>query len=478
MRRSVANILLMNTPKSSLQISCVQALAKNASEWESIMQIKLSDHFTYGKLLRFTISSIMMMIFTSIYSVVDGFFVSNFVGKTPFAAVNFIMPVLMILGAVGFMFGTGGGALVAKTMGEGKTEKANEQFSLFVYVSALCGVVLAVLGIVFMPHIARLLGAEGEMLENCVVYGCVILVALPAFMLQIEFQSFFITAEKPQLGLAVTVAAGVTNMILDALLVAGLRWGLVGAALATAISQFVGGSIPFFYFLRPNTSLLRLGKTKFDGKALVKACSNGASELMSNISMSLVGMLYNAQLLKYAGENGIAAYGVLMYVSMIFNAVFIGYAIGVAPVVSFHYGAQNREELKGLLRKSLVIIGGFSISMFVLAEVLADPLSHLFVGYDAELLELTCRGFFFFSFAFLFMGIAIYGSSFFTALNDGLTSALISFLRTMVFQVAAVLLLPLIWKIDGVWISIVAAEVMAVVMTGLFLVIKRKKYQY
>ena len=442
------------------------------------MQIKLSDHFTYGKLLRFTISSIMMMIFTSIYSVVDGFFVSNFVGKTPFAAVNFIMPVLMILGAVGFMFGIGGGALVAKTMGEGKTEKANEQFSLFVYVSALCGVVLAVLGIVFMPHIAHLLGAEGEMLENCILYGRVILVALPAFMLQMEFQSFFITAEKPQLGLAVTVAAGVTNMILDALLVAGLRWGLVGAALATAISQFVGGSIPFFYFLRPNTSLLRLGKTKFDGKALVKACSNGASELMSNISMSLVGMLYNAQLLKYAGENGIAAYGVLMYVSMIFNAVFIGYAIGVAPVISFHYGAQNREELKGLLRKSLVIIGGFSISMFVLAEVLADPLSHLFVGYDAELLELTCRGFFFFSFAFLFMGMAIYGSSFFTALNDGLTSALISFLRTMVFQVAAVLLLPLIWKIDGVWISIVAAEVMAVVMTGLFLVIKRKKYQY
>ena len=442
------------------------------------MQIKLSDHFTYGKLLRFTISSMMMMIFTSIYSVVDGFFVSNFVGKTPFAAVNFIMPVLMILGAVGFMFGTGGGALVAKTMGEGKTEKANEQFSLFVYVSAVCGIILAVLGIVFMPQIAGLLGAEGEMLENCVLYGRIILVALPAFMLQMEFQSFFITGEKPQLGLAVTVAAGVTNMVLDALLIAVLHWGLVGAALATAISQFVGGIIPFFYFLRPNGSLLRLGKTKYDGKALVKACSNGASELMSNISMSLVGMLYNAQLLKYAGENGIAAYGVLMYVSMIFNAIFIGYAIGVAPVVSFHYGAQNREELKGLLRKSLVIIGSFSVVMFGLAEVLADPLSHLFVGYDAELLELTCRGFFFFSFAFLFMGMAIYGSSFFTALNDGLTSALISFLRTMVFQVAAVLLLPLIWDIDGVWISIVVAEVMAVVMTVLFLLLKRKKYQY
>ena len=442
------------------------------------MQIKLSDHFTYGKLLRFTVSSIMMMIFTSIYSVVDGFFVSNFVGKTPFAAVNFIMPVLMILGAVGFMFGTGGGALVAKTMGEGRKEKANEQFSLFVYVSAVCGIVLAVLGIVLMRPIAGLLGAEGEMLENCVVYGRIILAALPAFMLQMEFQSFFITAEKPQLGLAVTVAAGVTNMVLDALLVAVLQWGLIGAALATAFSQIVGGIIPFFYFLRPNKSLLRLGKTYYDGKAIVKACSNGASELMSNISMSLVGMLYNAQLLKYAGENGIAAYGVLMYVSMIFNAVFIGYAIGVAPVVSYHYGAQNHQELKGLLRKSLVIIGIFSVGMFALSEVLAEPLSRLYVGYDASLLELTCRGFFFFSFAFLFMGMAIYGSSFFTALNDGLTSALISFLRTMVFQVAAVLLLPLIWDIDGVWVSIVAAEVMAVVMTIVFLMLKRKKYQY
>ena len=442
------------------------------------MQIKLSDHFTYGKLLRFTVSSILMMIFTSIYSVVDGFFVSNFVGKTPFAAVNFIMPVLMILGAVGFMFGTGGGALVAKTMGEGKKEKANEQFSLFVYASVVCGIVLAVLGIVFMRPIAEVLGAEGEMLENCVLYGRIILAALPAFMLQMEFQSFFITAEKPQLGLAVTVAAGVTNMMLDALLVAVLQWGLVGAALATALSQIVGGAIPFFYFLRPNKSLLRLGKTHYDGRALRKACSNGASELMSNISMSLVGILYNAQLLKYAGENGIAAYGVLMYVSMIFNAVFIGYAIGVAPVVSYHYGAQNQKELKGLLRKSIVIIGIFSVCMFALSEVLAEPLSRLYVGYDAALLELTCRGFFFFSFAFLFMGMAIYGSSFFTALNDGLTSALISFLRTMVFQVAAVLLLPLIWEIDGVWISIVAAEVMAVIMTVLFLMLKRKKYQY
>ena len=442
------------------------------------MNIKLSDHFTYGKLLRFTISSIFMMIFTSIYSVVDGFFVSNFVGKTPFAAVNFIMPVLMMLGAIGFMFGAGGSALVAKTMGEGKTEKAKEYFSLFIYVSLACGIVLAIFGIIFLRPIGVLLGAEGEMLDDCVIYGRIILCALPAFLLQMEFQSFFITAEKPQLGLIVTVISGVMNMVLDVLFIAVFQFGLVGAGLATAISQTVGGVIPLFYFGRKNTSLLKLGKTKWYGTAIVRACTNGSSELMNNISMSLVSMLYNAQLLHYAGENGVAAYGVLMYVCMIFISAFIGYSIGTAPVIGFHYGANNYDELKGLLKKSFVIIITFSVCMLILGEVLAQPLSHLFVGYDEELLALTCRGFLIYSFSFLFSGIAIFGSSFFTALNDGLTSALISFLRTLVFQIIAVLTLPLLFDIDGIWYSIVVAEVMAVIITMLFLFLKRKKYQY
>ncbi len=442
------------------------------------MNIKLSDHFTYSKLLRFTVSSIFMMIFTSIYSVVDGFFVSNFVGKTPFAAVNFIMPVLMMLGAIGFMFGAGGSALVAKTLGEGKTERARQYFSLFIYVSIACGIALEIIGIIFLRPIASLLGAEGTMLDNCVVYGRIILCALPAFLLQMEFQSFFITAEKPQLGLIVTVISGVTNMILDALLVAVFPLGLVGAGLATAISQTVGGVIPLFYFGRKNASLLKLGKTKWYGSAIVRACTNGSSELMSNISMSLVGMLYNVQLIRYAGENGVAAYGVLMYVSMIFISAFIGYSIGTAPVIGFHYGAKNYDELKGLLKKSIVIIMTFSVAMVILGEVLAQPLSHLFVGYDEQLLALTCRGFLIYSFSFLFSGIAIFGSSFFTALNDGLTSALISFLRTLVFQIIAVLVLPMIFEIDGIWYSIVVAEVMAVVITVLFLILKRKKYQY
>ncbi|MDO4285079.1 MAG: MATE family efflux transporter [Eubacteriales bacterium] len=442
------------------------------------MKIQLSDHFTLRKLLIFTLPSIVMMIFTSIYGVVDGFFVSNYVGKAPFAAVNFIMPFLMILGAVGFMFGTGGSALISKTMGEGDHGKAQEQFSLFVYVALACGVVIAVLGILLLRPVAAALGADGELLEDCVVYGRIILLALPAYILQYEFQSFFVAAGKPQLGLAVTVIAGVTNMVLDALLVAVFPLGLAGAAAATAVSQCVGGLIPLVYFLRPNTSLLRLTGTRMDVGALLRACANGSSELMSNISTSLVSMLYNAQLMKYAGQDGVAAYGVLMYVNMIFLAAFIGYSVGTAPVISYHYGAGNHGELKSLLKKGLAVIGTCSVAMLLAAEFFARPLAMLFVGYDEALLDMTLQGFRVFAFSFLFAGIAIYGSAFFTALNNGLISALISFLRTLVFQVAAVLILPLLLGIGGIWVSIVAAECMATVVTVVFLVTQRKRYRY
>ena len=440
--------------------------------------IKLSDHFTYGKLLKFTMPSIVMMIFTSIYGVVDGFFVSNYVGKTAFTAVNFIFPLLMILGSVGFMFGTGGSALVACTLGQRDEEGANRIFSLLIYVSLILGVLIAVVGILLLRPIAKLLGAEGQMLEDCVLYGRIILCALPAYVLQMEFQSFFVTAEKPKLGLMVTVASGVTNMVLDALLVGIFPMGLVGAALATAMSQAVGGLIPLLYFGRKNSSLLRLTRTRYDGKTLLKTCTNGSSELMSNVSMSLVSMLYNVQLLALAGENGVSAYGTMMYVNMIFLAIFIGYSIGTSPVVGFHLGAQNYDELKGLLKKSGIIIGICSVGMLGLGFVLAKPLSVLFVGYDAELLDLTVEGFYIFAVSFLFVGYAIFFSGFFTALNDGLTSAIISLLRTLVFQVAAVLLLPLIWGIDGIWWSIVVAELMAAVVGAIFLFIHRKKYHY
>lgn len=442
------------------------------------MKIQLSEHFTYKKLLRFTAPSIAMMIFTSIYGVVDGFFVSNYVGKTSFAAVNFIMPFLQILGTAGFMLGTGGSALVAKTMGEGNHEKAKRLFSLFIYVTFLCGIVIGIIGVFCIRPIASVLGAEGQMLKGCMDYGRCILLALPFFMMQFEFQSFFVAAEKPQLGFFMTAASGVMNMILDALFMAVFEWGLIGAAAATAISQTTGAALALAYFFRPNTSLLRLTKTKFDARALFQASVNGSSELMTGISMSLVSMLYNMQLMKYAGEGGVAAYGVLMYVGMIFFSAFIGYSVGTAPIVSYHYGAGGHGELKNLLKKSSVMIGAFSFCMLVLSEFLAWPLSAMFVGYDEELMRLTLRGFQIFSFSFLLAGVPIYGSSFFTALNNGLVSAFISFLRTLVFQIAAVLILPVFLGIDGIWLSIVLAEFMAVLITIFFVFRMKGKYHY
>lgn len=445
---------------------------------EKKMGIQLSDHFTYSRLFRFTLPSIVMLIFSSLYGVVDGFFVSNFVGKEAFTAVNFIMPFLMILGAIGFLFGTGGGALIARTMGEGNPDLANRQFSLVVYVSLGIGVILTVLGFWLLRPVAAFLGAEGVLLEDCVRYGRVILLANPAYILQYEFQCLFATAQKPKLGLYVTVASGLTNMVLDALFVAVFPWGLEGAAAATALSQCVGGLLPLLYFGRKNSSRLRLTRTQWMGRALLKVCGNGSSELLSNISMSLVSMLYNVQLLRYAGQDGVASYGVLMYVMLVFQSIFIGYSIGVAPVVSYQYGAKNSVELQGLRQKSLRVIGAAAVLMFAVALLSAEPLSRIFVGYDAALLDLTLHAFSIYSFSFLFAGFSIFASAFFTALNDGLTSAVISFVRTLVFQVVCVLVFPLIWGVDGIWLAIVGAEMLAVAVSAGFLVIKRKKYGY
>ena len=439
-------------------------------------EIQLSDRFGYGRMLRFTLPSIAMMIFTSVYGVVDGFFVSNFVGKTPFAAVNLIMPYLMILGSPGFMIGTGGSALIARLLGEGRHDRANGVFSMLVYAAIAGGAVLAVAGAALMRPVAALMGADGALIEDCVRYGRICMLALPALVLQYAFQSFLIAAQKPQLGLMITVAAGVTNMVLDALLVAVLRLGVAGAAAATAASQVVGGLLPLVYFARKNSSLLHLGRPGADGRALLRTLTNGSSELMTNISMSLVSMLYNVQLIRFAGENGVAAYGVLMYVNFVFQAAFIGYSTGIAPVISYQYGAGRRDDLRGLLQRSLVIIAVLSAVMFVLPEAMAGQLAAVFVGYDAELTALTGRAFMIYSVSFLFAGLSVFGSSFFTALGDGLTSALISFLRTMVFQGLAVLLLSMCFGIDGVWASIVAAEAASALMTAALLAVRRRAF--
>lgn len=442
------------------------------------MAIQLSDHFTYRKLFRFCLPSIIMMVFTSIYGVVDGLFVSNFVGKVPFAAINLIMPFLMILGGFGFMIGTGGCALVAKTLGEKDTVRANRYFSMLVNLTAILGLLLSAVGIIFLRPISVMLGATEAMLQDCVVYGKVVLMFNIAFMLQNVFQSFLTAAEKPKLGLAVTVAAGVTNMVLDALFIAGFRWGVTGAALATGVSQCVGGVLPLIYFMRPNKSLLRLVKSGFEINVLLKACANGSSELMSNISGSLVSIVYNFQLLRFSGENGVAAYGVLMYVQFIFVAIFIGYTIGTGPVVGYHYGAGHYDELKNLLKKSYVLMGIAGIVMMFLSQGFARPLAAVFVGYDEELLVMTVHAFKVFAFSFVLAGFNIFTSSFFTALSNGGISAAISFLRTLVFQLLSVLLLPLVLGLDGIWWAITVAEVFAFIISTVFLIARKEKYHY
>lgn len=442
------------------------------------MKIQLSSHFTYKKLFYFCLPPIIMMIFTSIYGVVDGFFISNYVGKTPFAAVNLIMPFIMILGAVGFMIGTGGSALIAKTLGEGKQEKANCYFTMLIKLTIVLGTLLTLAGIAFIRPISFLLGATESMIEDCVIYGRIVLLFNTAFMLQNVFQTFLAAAEKPKLGLAVTTIAGITNIILDALFIVGFKWGVTGAAAATGIGQCVGGLVPLIYFIRPNGSRLQLVRAKTEGRMLLKACANGSSELMSNISTSLISVVYNLQLLKFSGENGVAAYGTIMYVQFIFIAVFIGYTIGTAPVIGYHYGAGSHEELKNLLRKSLIVVSIAGVSMMIAAWMLSAPLAKVFVGYDMKLYELTKHAFQMFSFSFILSGVNIFASSFFTALSNGGISAAISFLRTLVFQIASVLVLPVFFGLDGIWYSITVAEILAFCVSLIFLLLNRRKYHY
>ena len=442
------------------------------------MKIELSEHFTYKKLIKFTLPTIIMMIFSSIYGVVDGLFISNCVGSDAFAAVNLIFPVLIIFGSIGFMIGTGGSAIVSKTLGEGENKKANEYFSMLIYLLIILGIIFSIIGFVFIEPIAIKLGAEGIILDYCVVYGRILLIALTAFLLQNSFQSFLVVAEMPTFGLVISVCAGITNMVLDFLFVYVFKWGIIGAAVATTLSQIVGGIIPLIYFIRKNKSKLKLVKTKFSLKPIIKACTNGSSEMVTNLSLSLVNMLYNMQLMKYAGTDGVVAYGIIMYVGFIFIGTYLGYSIGSAPIIGYHYGANNTDELKGLLKKSLKLLIITSIGMTCIAEIFAKPLASIFVSYDKDLLEFTANAIRIYGLSYLVSGINIFASSFFTALNDGAVSASISFIRTLLFQAGTILVLPLLLEITGIWLAIVVAEILALIVSVVFLVIKRKKYRY
>jgi putative MATE family efflux protein len=440
--------------------------------------IQLSEHFSYIKLMRFTIPTIAMMIFTSIYGVVDGLFVSNIVGSEAFAGVNLIMPALMMLGSVGFMLGTGGSALVSKTIGEGNKKLANRYFSMLIYFLLIVGIVLSILGNVFIRQISELLGAKGEMVDICSTYGRTLLCSLPFFMLQNCFQSFLVVAEKPAMGLCVSVIAGLSNMVLDFLFIYVFRLGVFGAALATAISEFVGAAIPLIFFIRKNNSPLKLIKTKLELKPILRTCSNGSSEMVTNISMSLVNMLYNLQLVKFAGYDGVVAYGIIMYVGFIFSGTYLGYCVGVAPIVGYHYGAANTAELKNLFKKSLFLLSSAAVVLTACAELLSSVLAGIFVGYNQDLHNMTTNAIQLFALSYIISGINIFASAFFTALNNGLVSAVISFMRTLVFQIAFIFILPELLGLNGIWLAVVGAEICSLIVSVSFFVANRKKYKY
>ena len=442
------------------------------------MEIKISEHFTYKKLLRYVLPCVAMMVMTSVYSIVDGFFVSNYAGKNAFAAVNLIMPVLMALASFGFMIGTGGRALVAFYLGLKDKKKANEVFSMLIFLIIIGAAVVAAAGFIFMPQIVDLLGASEYIREDAILYGRILIFAEPFYMLQNSFQSFLTTAGKQQYGLWISITAGIVNMGLDFLFVAVFPFGIAGAAAATFTSQCVGGLIPFVYFLRKNSSTLRIAPTRFDWKSIGKACSNGSSEMLSNLSISLVSVLYNFQLMKAAAENGIAAYGVVMYASYLAIAVYMGYALGINPIVGYNYGAKNTKELHSILKSSLVITGCAALVITAVTEILALPIAKIFVGYDEVLCQMTKKGFMLYSVSYLFSGFNIFGSAFFTGLNNGKISAAISFLRTLVIQIIAVLLLPVWFGIDGIWCAVTVAEILTLFVTVGFLLWGRKQYGY
>lgn len=442
------------------------------------MKIGLSEHFTYKKLIKFTIPTIIMMIFTSVYGIVDGLFISNIVGRDAFAAINLIYPVLMIMGTAGFMIGTGGSALVSKIMGEGESEKAKQYFSMLIYLIIILGIIFTALGIILVKPVSIALGAEGDILNYCVTYGRILLIALTSFLLQNCFQSFFVVAEKPKMGLMMSIISGVINMILDFILIYILKIGIIGAAITTAISQIVGGIVPIIFFLRKNDTPLQLVKAKFDRKAIIVSCINGSSEMLTNVSISLVNILYNMQLMKYIGANGVIAYGIILYVGYILISTYIGYSMGSAPIISYNYGAENKEELKNVFKKSIKLIAVISVIMTILIELSAKILAGIFVSYDKELLEMTTNAIRIFSISYLISGFNIYASSFFTALNNGFVSAVISFLRTLIFQTIMILILPLIWGVNGIWIAVAFAEALSIIVSISFLISNRKKYEY
>ena len=440
--------------------------------------IQLSDHFDYKTLLKFTVPSVLMMVISSVYSIVDGLFVSNFAGSDGFAAVNLMMPIAMMISCIGFMAGAGGSALISKTLGEQKNDEARNQFSLIIYIILALSVVIGIAVFLFIPQIAAMMGAEGVIYTNCVIYGRILIAALPAFMLQILFQNFLVVAERPKMGMIIAISSGVTNIVLDALFVAGFRWGVGGAAAATVLGQVIGGLVPLAYFMMKKNHLLWFTKTKFHVETIKRTCSNGFSAFINNASMSLVGIVFNLRLMALMGSDGVVAYGVVMYVTYIISGVFMGYSTGISPVFSYNLGAGNKDEIKELFKKSLVSISVAAVILVALVMIFARNLAAIFVSYDDNLMTLTTEAIRLYNISFLIAGFNIFAAAFFAALNNGAVSGVLSLSRTLVFQLGCLFILPALMGSKGIWLSVTAAEIFAV-LAALYFVAKNKgKYQY
>ena len=422
---------------------------------------------------------VLMMMVISVYSIVDGFFISNYAGSDAFAGMNLIWPAIALVGALGLMLGTGGSALVSKTLGEGDPEKARRIFSILIRITIIAGTLIAAVMFAIMPWLARTLGSDEAMLPYAVLYGRILIIVLPAYMLQMEFQPFFMAAEKPQFGTVLSIVCGVVNIALDALFVAVFGWGLTGAAIASSVSLLTGGCYPLWYFSsRRNTTRLWMVRCPFDWQSILKSCSNGMSEFVGNIALSIIGICYNWQLMQYIGADGVSAYGIIMYLGFIFASVFIGYNMGISQVISYNFGAGDKVELKSLLHKSLVIVGVSGVLMTTASEITANGISRIFVGYDESLCALTSHATGIYMLSFLICGFNMFVSAWFTALNNGVVSAAAAFVRTLVFELASVFVLPAFLGIEGIWHSVNVAEILALILSVVLLAAFRKRYGY
>lgn len=438
----------------------------------------IAQEFNLISLLRFVAPTVVMLVFMSLYQMVDAVFVSKFVGENALSALNIVYPFPSIVIAVSIMLATGGSAIIARNMGEGKEKEAKENFSFIVLVGAVIGVAIATAGILFIEPLIYMLGATPSLYDYCYEYLFILVLSVPLSVFQMLFQSFFVTAGKPHLGLTLTVLGGVSNIVLDYVFIVLCGFGVSGAALATSIGYSIPGLFGLIYFAVSRKGTLYFVKPVFRWGVLFKCCINGSSEMVNNLAVAVTTFLFNVLMLKYEGEAGVAAITIVLYAQFLMTSAFMGFSSGIAPVVSFNYGSGNVRQLKKIFKISVWVIAVVSAAVFVIAETCSDVVIMVFTPAGSEVFGLTKYGFAIFSFSFLCTGMNIFASALFTAFSNGKISAILSFLRTFVFLTACLLFLPLFWGVDGIWLAVPVAEVMALFVSVYYLVRFKKVYQY